>query len=202
MKIFTRSFALLLSSAIISATTLSGCIPVVIGAAAVTSVSVAHDRRTVGSLIDDQLIETKAKYFLVTEVQLKGDTHFNVTSVNGVVLLTGETPTAEQRTLAVDIVRDLAQVRQVVNEVQVLSKSSWPDRTVDSWLTGKVKTKLLDTKNLDPTRIKVVTADKNVYLMGLVTRIEGDFAAESARSVNGVHKVIKVFEYIGEPDSN
>lgn len=202
MKIFNRSFALLISAAIISATALSGCIPVMIGAAAVTSVSVAHDRRTVGSLIDDQLIETKAKYFLVTEVQLKGDTHFNVTSVNGVVLLTGETPTAEQRTLAVDIVRDLAQVRQVVNEVQVLQKSSWPDRTVDSWLTSKVKTKLLDTKNLDPTRIKVVTADKNVYLMGLVTRIEGDFAAESARSVNGVHKVIKVFEYIGEPDVN
>lgn len=196
MKLLTRSFFTFIGSAIIASTTLSACLPIAIGAAAVTSVSVVHDRRTVGSLIDDQLIETKAKYFLVTDIGLKGDTHFNVTSVNGVVLLTGETPTPDQRTLAVNIVRDLPQVRQVVNEVQILSKSSWPDRTTDSWITGKVKTNLLDTKNLDPTRIKVVTSDRNVYLMGLVTSIEGDFAAESARNVNGVHKVIKVFEYI------
>ena len=177
---------------------ISGCTFVAATAAAVTAVDIVRDRRTTGSYIDDQLVETKAKYELYTNEQLKGTTHFNVTSMNGVVLLTGETPQADQRTLAVDIVQDVAQVRQVVNEVKVAGKSNLGSRSNDAWLTSKVKVKLFDADNLDATRIKVITESGIVYLMGLVSRIEGDSAAQAARTVPGVQRVVKVFEYIDE----
>ena len=175
---------------------LSGCVYVAATAATVSGIDIARDRRTTGSYIDDQLIESKAKYELLSNETLKGTTHFNVTSMNGVVLLTGETPQPEQRTLAVNIVQDIAQVRQVVNEVRIAGKSNLGSRSNDAWLTSKVKVNLFDAKNVDATRIKVVTESSIVYLMGLVSRIEGDSAAQSARTVTGVERVVKVFEYI------
>ena len=179
-------------------TMISGCTIVAATAAAVTAVDIVRDRRTTGSYIDDQLVETKSKYELLTNPDLKGTTHFNVTSVNGVALLTGEAPQAEQRTLAVNIVQDVAQVRQVVNEVKLAGKSNAGSRSNDAWLTSKVKVRLFDADNLDATRVKVVTESSIVYLMGLVSRIEGDSAAQSARTVTGVERVVKVFEYIDE----
>ena len=177
---------------------LSGCTFVAATAAAVTAIDIVRDRRTTGSYIDDGLIEAKAKFELLSNPQLKGTTHFNVTSLNGVVLLTGEAPQPEQRTLAVDITQDIPQVRQVVNEVRVAGKSNLGSRSNDAWLTSKVKVKLFDADNLDATRIKVVTESGIVYLMGLVSRIEGDSAAQAARTISGVQRVVKVFEYIDQ----
>ena len=177
---------------------LSGCTFVAATAAAVTAIDIVRDRRTTGSYIDDGLIEAKAKFELLSNSQLKGTTHFNVTSMNGVVLLTGEAPQAEQRTLAVDITQDIPQVRQVVNEVRVAGKSNLGSRSNDAWLTSKVKVKLFDADNLDATRIKVITESGIVYLMGLVSRIEGDSAAQAARTIAGVQRVVKVFEYIDQ----
>ncbi len=177
---------------------LSGCIYVAATAAAVTAIDITRDRRTTGSYIDDQLIESKAKFELLSNEQLKDTTHFNVTSMNGVVLLTGEAPQPEQRTLAVNITQDIPQVRQVVNEVRIAGKSNLGSRSNDAWLTSKVKVKLFDADNLDATRIKVVTEAGIVYLMGLVSRIEGDSAAQAARTVSGVQRVVKVFEYIDQ----
>ena len=68
----------------------------------------------------------------------------------------------------------------------------------NSWLTAKVNTALM-TKNpvegFDTSRIKVISSDHTVYLMGIVSRAEGDAAAEVARNVGGVEKVVKVFSY-------
>lgn len=179
-------------------TFVSGCIYVAATAATVTAIDIARDRRTTGSYIDDGLIEAKAKFELLSNPQLEGTTHFNVTSMNGVVLLTGEAPQAEQRTLAVDIVQDIPQVRQVVNEIRLAGKSNLGSRSNDAWITSKVKVKLFDADNLDATRIKVITESGIVYLMGLVSRIEGDSAAQAARTITGVERVVKVFEYIDE----
>ena len=192
----TLIIAVLLTSTTTSI--LSGCVFVAATAATVSAIDIARSRRTTGSYIDDQLIESKAKYELLSNDQLKGTTHFNVTSMNGVTLLTGEAPTPEQRTLAVNITQDIPQVRQVVNEVRIAGKSNLGSRSNDAWLTSKVKVKLFDADNLDATRIKVVTESSIVYLMGLVSRIEGDSAAQAARTVTGVERVVKVFEYIDQ----
>ena len=175
---------------------LSGCVWVAAGAAAVTTIDISRDRRTTGSYIDDQLIETKATYALGTDAALKGDTHFNVTSMNGVVLLTGEAPKAEQRTQAVDLVQKVPQVRQVVNEVQLADKSSMSSRSNDSWITSKVKSFMLASPDIQGQRVKVVTENGVVYLMGLATRDEAERVAAEAASTSGVQRVVKLFELL------
>lgn len=92
--------------------------------------------------------------------------------------------------------RKFGEIRQLVNEISLSGKSTVASRMNDSWITGKVKTTLFKEIELDATRVKVITEYGKVYLMGLVTRKEGKAAANVARSVSGVSRVIKVFEYL------
>lgn len=177
--------------------TLSACLAAV-GAASVVGIDVAHDRRSVGSYIDDNTVEFKIRHRLFTEESLKQTTNISVTSMNGVVLLTGQTPTEAQRQTALAIARSFDEVRQVVNEIQITGKAGLGSQMNDTGLTTKVKTRLFQATNLDATRVKVVTEDRSVYLMGLITETEAKSAVEAAREVKGVRRVVKVFEYLAE----
>ncbi len=168
----------------------------IIGATTDEPISPNPGKRTFGALIDDQQIETLAYVNLdKTEEALK-DAHISVTSYNGVVLLTGQIADAQLREKAAQIVAELKKVRQVHNEIQVQGKTSLLARTNDTWLSSKVKTRLLANGDISGTRIKVVTEDGVVYLMGLLSRVEAEKAVEVARSTSGVQKVVRVFEYI------
>ncbi len=176
----------------------SGCTPVVVGGAA-TGAAVVHDRRTAGTVLEDQSIELKALTRLREDPEIREQAHINVTSYNLIVLLTGETPTEAMRQRAAEIVRGIERVRQVHNELRVAAPSSMMSRSSDTLITAKVKTALFGIKGIedfDPTRVKVVTENGTVYLMGLVRRIEADAAAEAARTVSGVQRVVKLFEYL------
>jgi osmotically-inducible protein OsmY len=118
-----------------------------------------------------------------------------VTSYNTVVLVTGEAPTEELRKQVIEIVRGVEKVRKVYDEVSIAAPSALTSRTSDTLLTGKVKAQLFGSKKLDATRVKVVTEKGVVYLMGLIPRAHGDAAAEVARRVSGVQRVVKLFEY-------
>ena len=178
--------------------TLNGCAPLVVGGTA-TGVAVVHDRRTAGTVLEDQAIELKAIGALRKHEDLYKQSHFNVTSYNMMVLLSGETPTEAYKQRAHEIVSRVERVRRVYNELSVAAPSSMMSRSSDTLITGKVKTSLFRIKGLegfDPTRVKVVTENGTVYLMGLLTRREGDAVAEQARSIGGVQRVVKLFEYI------
>ena len=98
-------------------------------------------------------------------------------------------------------VASVENVRRVVNEVQVVPfVSSLSQRSKDAFITSKVKASFLDAKDLQANTIKVVTEQNVVYLMGIVTPRESKRAAEIARGVNGVSKVVRVFETISEDD--
>ncbi len=174
---------------------LSSCVATMVGAAAVTAVDVVHDRRTVGSYIDDGAIEIKIREFVVRDSDLRTNAHISVTSLNGIVLLTGEAPSVGLRDKITAKAKQVKGVRQVVNEIRIAGKTALFSRANDTWLTSKVKTKLFRETGLDANRVKVVSEYGNVYLMGLVTRGEGQAATEAARTVGGVVRVVKVFEY-------
>ena len=177
---------------------LQGCAPLVVGTAA-TGASVAHDRRTAGTYVEDQSIELKAGSALSDDPDLKAQAHLNVTSFNLVVLLSGEAPSEALRQRAGDIVTRIPKVRRVHNEVQVAAPSSMMTRSSDTLITAKVKTSLFsikDMENFDPTRVKVVTENGTVFLMGLLTRAEADATASAASGVGGVQRVVKLFEYL------
>ena len=187
-----------LTAAILATTLLTGCIPLLVGGTAV-GVGVAHDRRTTGTVVDDQTIELKL--YDAFNKQLPPGNHINTTSYNGAVLLTGEVVSEAVRQQAEQIARNLSepQVREVYNELAVSPPSSLSAQSNDALITSKVKTALLQITHIpgfDPSRVKVVTDRGVVHLMGLVKRQEADAAADKASQVGGVSQVVTLFEYI------
>jgi osmotically-inducible protein OsmY len=172
-----------------------GCAPLVIAGAGTAAVA-AHDRRTVGSFVDDSAIELKIGNAIREDDDTRQNAHINITSMNGIVLLSGEAATAALRDGVLANARAISGVRRIVNEIRVASPSSIGDRTRDTWLTTKVKSKLIGTENLDSTRVKVVTENEAVFLLGIVTRQEADLATGAATSIGGVARVVKLFEYL------
>jgi osmotically-inducible protein OsmY len=187
-------FSLLVAAAL-TATLLQGCAAVVVGGAA-TGVAVAHDRRTAGTIVDDESIEVKAAAALNADKEIRDQTHLNVTSYNNVVLMTGETPTQQVGQRAYQIVSGLDKVKKVHNETVVAAPSSFGSRSNDALLTSKVKTRMIATKGFDSTLVKVVSERGTVYLMGLVYRHEADLATAITRQTEGVQRVVKLFEYL------
>ena len=128
---------------------------------------------------------------------LHGHTHLSVTSYNQVVLITGQAPTEELRTTAIDIVSQIEKVRHVYDEIQMAAPSSMAVRSSDSLLTAKVKTKLFTVDGIDTTKVKVVSENGVVFLMGIVSQAAAANVADAASRVGGVQKIIKLFEYRG-----
>jgi osmotically-inducible protein OsmY len=176
---------------------LSGCAPMVVGGAAATA-TVAHDRRTTGSVVEDQAIEARIYDSFAQDEELHQQAHINVTSYDGIVLLSGEAPTEALRTRAGQLARDAQKVRRVHNEIQIAAPSAMMTRTSDSWITTKVKSSLFGVKieGFDPSRVKVVTENGTVFLMGLVTQAEAAGATEQARQIKGVQRIVKLFDYV------
>jgi osmotically-inducible protein OsmY len=176
----------------------SACAPLVVGGAAATTASVAHDRRTSGAVVEDKAIKARVIYALDEDTELDKNSHINVSVFNGWVLLSGETPTEAFRTRAGDIARKQEKVRRLYNELAIAAPSSMMTRSSDSWITTKVKSSLLgmDIKGFDPSRVKVVTENGTVYMLGLVYHAEADAAIAEARKVGGVQRVVKLFEYL------
>lgn len=171
---------------------LAGCAAAVVGGAG-TAVVVAEDRRTVGTVTEDQGIELKAVNRIGDKFK---DTHFNVTSYNRMVLLTGEVADEATRTEMAKIVRAVENVRGVYNELVIAGNSALSSRANDSYLTSKVKARFLDQQKFNPLHVKVVTESNVVYLLGMVKRKEAEDAVEIARTTGGVQKVVRLFEYL------
>jgi osmotically-inducible protein OsmY len=180
--------------ALVAASLLGACAPVLIGGAVAGSAMVATDRRSTGTQVDDSSNEVKSVVAVDGTVGDRG--HVNSTSYNRMLLLTGEVPTEADKAAIEKAVRQIGTVRSTVNDLAVMPNSSLSTRSNDSITTGKVKAQFFDAKDLSANSIKVVTERGNVYLMGLVTETEAQRAVELTRSVGGVQKVVRVFQII------
>ncbi len=175
---------------------LSGCSSVL---TATRDEPINDDRgtRTLGSKIDDSLIETKVAFNVSkADPDLENGSHIVVTSYNGIVLLAGQTPREDLKAKAEQVAAAVQRVKKVNNELQVLDPSSVAARASDNWLTTKIKTQMLTDNAIPGSRIKVVTENGIVYLLGLVTRDEANRATNLVQGVGGVQKIVKLFEYI------
>ena len=152
--------------------------------------------RTYGAQIEDESIETKATVNMSASDAGFKSSHFSIISYNGYVLIAGQVPEEALKQKATAVVREIRGVRRIYNELEVSGNTSAMTRSSDTWLTTKVKTAMLADKDSEGRRIKVVTENSIVYLMGLLTRDEAESAVARAREVFGVRKIVKVFEYI------
>ncbi|MBU3070984.1 BON domain-containing protein [Aestuariicella sp. G3-2] len=153
-------------------------------------------KRSWGAFIDDEQLETVAKVNINKADPWLDQANIDVVSFNGIILLTGQVATKELRLKAGNTVKVIHGVRQVFNEIQVQGQTSLLARTNDTWLTTKVKSVLIADKDIDSSRIKVVTEDGVVYLLGLLSQAEANRAAEAVSTIGGVQKVVKAVEYI------
>ncbi|NWA26846.1 BON domain-containing protein [Pseudomonas gingeri] len=153
--------------------------------------------RTLGSKIDDSLIETKVAVNVAkADPALENGSHIVVTSYNGIVLLAGQTPRDDLKAKAEQAAAAVQRVKKVNNELQITEPSSFLARSNDDWLTTKIKTQMLTDNSIPGSRIKIVTENGIVYLLGLVTQDEGTRATNLVQGVGGVQKIVKLFEYI------
>lgn len=182
--------------ALVAGTTLSACAPLLIGGAIWGGSMLVTDRRTSGTQIDDQSIELKSVRRVTDVIGDRG--HVNVTSYNRLVLITGEVPTDADKAAVEQAVARIDNVRSIVNELTLAAPSSLSARSNDTLMTSKVKASMVDAKDIQANAYKVVTERGVVYLMGRVTEREANRAADIARGVSGVQKVVKVFDVVSE----
>lgn len=159
---------------------------------------VACGARSLGNKVDDQLIHPS----VINAVRAahpdlsRPTTHLVVTSYNGIVLLAGQTPRADLKAMATRAAQSIEGVKKVHNELEVASPAPLHLRSNDALLTSKVKSRLIVETDVPSTKVKVVTVNGTLYLLGVVSRTEADNITQSALHVGGIQKIVRLFEYI------
>lgn len=174
---------------------LQGCFFVAGAAAGAAAIAVVYDHRKIEKIAHDKTIAKRASDQIQADPELRDEAHINVTCFNQTLLLTGEAPSQELRQRAQDLISDTPHIKQIYNQITIQTPISALTKTSDSWITTKIATQMLATEGLKSSTIKVITENGTVYLLGIVSHDQADMAAEIARKVTGVQKVMKIFQY-------
>ncbi|MCT8988609.1 BON domain-containing protein [Shewanella phaeophyticola] len=178
---------------------LQGCAGAVM-VGAVGGAKMANDERSMSTQISDTNADFTIASALSKHDDLNNQTNIAAVVMNSNVLLIGQAPNSMLRDKAIRVVQELEIGGKIHNQIRIGTPTSFTTRSNDTWVTTKVKGRMLNEKSLDITRIKVVTENGEVFLLGLIDRKQADLAVEIARNTAGVRKVVKVFEYI-EPET-
>lgn len=195
MKTFIKKgvSTLIIGTALLS---LQGCLTTAVVTTAAVAGKVATDPRSTGTQVDDEILEEKVAYNLNNDAQLKEEGRINVVAYNGRVLLIGQVPSSSAAESARNIAAGVEGVKEVVNEIRTGDVINASQIAMDSWITTTVKSKLLLNDEVKTTEVKVITENGEVFILGKLSQTQADAAAEVARNVRGVTKVIKVVNYI------
>ena len=188
---------IILSALLISSTILSSCVPIVQGAAAVTTVAtMSNDRRTMGEILDDKTLYMNLGN-IVSKDSTLDDTHINFNVYNKSVLMTGEVPTDDLKSYLEEIVKKKApKIEQLINEVEVMPNSSYLTRAKDGVISVQIEALFLDQEVFHPAHVSVLTEKGTVYLMGSVTKREAEQATNVSSKAKNVKQVVKLFNYL------
>jgi len=173
---------------------LSGCVAAFMAGAAAGGL-VVSDQRDAQTISDDSFIRHRIEVRVVKDPAFK-NSHIIISSFNRIVLLAGETPAASLKVTAEKIAQSTPDVKRVYNEITIEPPVSLAVQSKDTWITSAVKTEMLAKPGLHSGSIKVITENGTVFLMGLVSRSQAEMAVDVARRVDGVRRVVKVFEYL------
>jgi osmotically-inducible protein OsmY len=177
---------------------LQGCAPAIIATGAAVGVMSYQDRRPTAVQTEDEGIEWKAARSVPE--RFAAASHLNFTSFNRRLMITGEVPSEEAKAAIGEQAAKVAGVKEVFNEVMIGPASSLSVRSNDSYITSKVKGRLVDEKYLSATHIKVVTEAGVAYLMGIVSERESKLAVTIASRTDGVRKVVNLFEVLSDAE--
>ena len=193
MSMLKRLSTLILTG--VSLLSLQGCLATAVVTSAAVATKVATDPRSAGTQIDDEILEERVAHNLNNDAQLKEEARINVVAYNGKILLIGQAPNQSASESAKNLAAGVNGVSDVYNEIRVGEKINVSQIYVDSYITSVIKSKLLVNSEVKTTEVKVITENGEVFLMGKLDAQQADAAAEVARNVSGVTKVIKVITY-------
>jgi len=188
---------IILSALLISSTILSSCVPIVQGAAAVTTVAtMSNDRRTIGEILDDKTLYINLGN-IVNKDSMLDDAHINFNVYNKSVLIVGEVPNDDLKNYLEELVTKKApKMIRLINEVAVMPKSSYLTRAKDGLISVQIEALFLDQEVFHPSHVSVLTERATVYLMGAVTKREAEHATNVASKAKNVKRVVKLFTYL------
>jgi osmotically-inducible protein OsmY len=182
-----KSVIMLLVSAL-----LTGCVAALVTGAVAGMV---YDRRGVITMEADTRLFHVIHSNIVSNPRFR-DSRVIVTSFNRAVLLVGQVTTPALRAQAEQIARNTPGTYRVYNELSIGYPIPLSERSKDTWITSQVRSSMLAKKGLESGSIRIVTENKVVYLMGIVNQQQATLAADVARRIDGVTKVVKTFQYI------
>lgn len=174
-----------------SCTLLTACIDT-----AATGGSIAYDRYNTSQRYTDRSISFNVQGNLFEHPSVYDHSNFSITTFRGQVLLAGEVPTEAIRTKAAYLASTVGGVTKVYNFLTIGPEISLWQKTRDSWITTKIKTQFLTSKDINPMEIKITTENGVVYLLGQVTDAQGELATKLARTTQSVKKVVLIFNYV------
>ncbi|CAH7479453.1 putative hemolysin [Vibrio chagasii] len=198
MKLFTSKTLLKLISVSLLTLSLSGCAGIFIAGAATTA-NIVTDTRTTKEIWNDNNIEFEVAA-ITNKQPYRGSVRVTASSYRGSVVLMGQATTDAERRSFESQAKDVPGVETIHNQIRVKEPLSVSAISKDSWITTKVKSALLANSELNGIKVKVITEDSEVFLLGLVSREHADIATEVARNISGVKQVIRAFEY-GEEET-
>ena len=176
---------------ILSVIILSGC-AVGVGSKGIfgTGVSVALDPRTVGTQIDDsimqksiatKLIAKDKKYFLAVKTKV----------LDGRIFITGKVDNPEEKLQITKIAWETKGARSVRNDIKIKEKFNFSKSAKDVLITSQLKTSLILNKNIKATNYQIDTYKKKIYVYGIaLTSDEKDLVISEAKEVLDVEDVI------------
>ncbi|WP_163560228.1 BON domain-containing protein [Halomonas sp. NO4] len=188
----SRLFPLLLLAALLG---LAGCTTVT-GVTHPGTIEENYGERTLGTQVEDESIETKITHNLRRTDARLGDARINVDAYNGVVLLTGQVPSEELREMASEVASEVRNVRDVHNELAIAGNLPASQRLADTWLNTRIRATLAADETIDTSRLRFITENASVYIMGIVTRTEADRIVDAVSGIGGVQRIVKVFDYL------
>ena len=156
---------------------------------ATAGVTIAEERS-----FEDTVNDASIKLKILKALLDKDETLFADVStivMEGRVLVTGEVPNDADRSIATSIVWSVSGVKEVLNELQVSDKNTLASSSGDSWISAKLRARLVQDLDIKHVNYTVDTVNKIVYVMGIAqNQSELDRVVLHARDISGVRKII------------
>lgn len=186
-----RSINLLLGLSLLTITLLAGC-----ASSAKDSLKEDYGRRTLGTIIEDNTIQAKAKKNINDASETLKKSNINIESFNKVLLITGQVPNQASKDLVSKVTQSIRHVTRIHNELSIAPNGKPESSPSDAFLSSKVRSRLLFTKGIKSGRIEIVVENSVLYLLGLVTQEEADRIVNAMQKISGLKRIVKVFGYI------
>ena len=169
---------------------LSSCVGVSSTGIFGTGVSVALDPRTVGTQIDDSIMNKN----LLAKILIKDKKYFlSVKSkvLDGKIFLTGKVDDPEEKLQITKLAWEIKGVRSVRNDIKIKEEFNFTQSAKDVLITSQLRTALIFNKNIKATNYQIDTYKKKIYVYGIaLTSEERDLVISEAKEILDVENVI------------